>query len=133
MKTKMDFVTNSSSTSFVAWGISMERSELSEKYGEAIYKYLKTNGDDRIKKDLETISFEEFCYDIYEYVWDGIAGLDTAARWEDDIMIGGSPDDMKSDQTKNEFKQEICENFAKIGIEMTPETLEWIQEGWMDG
>ena len=45
MKKKIDFITNSSSCSFVAWGISIGVETLKEKYGKKIFEIYKQNQD----------------------------------------------------------------------------------------
>jgi hypothetical protein len=150
----MDFVTNSSSTSFIAWGITIANDELKEKYAKGlfeIYKQLQAkkkhgkamkqgafmvvpSNDSQEKLDEE---FEEFIQDE-DFAWtlEGVfdeVGLDVRGMpYEDELMIGKCPFSIKPDQTLKEFKQEISDKFQKLGINVKPEDLGQIEECWMD-
>jgi len=69
MRIKRDFITNSSTTSFVAWGISGEELLENEDVIKKIYDYYKSNSEENEK----IISFEEFKgldrYDFVEYLY----------------------------------------------------------------
>jgi len=151
MKKKSDFVTNSSSCSFVAWGIGIDTEELKEKYGRNIFDIYKRKQDktkhkkamkqgafmvvpsDEAKEKLE-IEYDEFLND--DFVWEVEKCLDGLEiqnmPYEDQVMIGKSPFSIKEDQSLKEFKQEICEKFKLIGMDIKPDELGQIEECWTD-
>jgi len=151
MKRKLDFITNSSSCSFVAWGISIDTDTLKEKYGQNIFKiYKKKEDEKKHKKALNQGAFmtvpsedskekleaecESFLND--DFVWsveECLDGLEIQNMpYEDEVMIGKSPFDIKEDQSLKEFKQEICDKFKLIGMDIKPDELGQIEECWMD-
>jgi hypothetical protein len=150
MKMKSDFVTNSSSCSFVAWGITMYMSDIKEKYGARIFSILKEQEQkakdakakergafmivatapdvDKLKEEYKEFMEGDTRYDEIE---DAFVGLELESLPdEDDVMIGVSPFSMKDDQTLAQFKQEICDKFKYVGIEIKPEELGAIEESW---
>ena len=137
MKIKADFITNSSSTSFVAWGIEVDRySDIQAKYGNKIFEiyceYCKETGDDSPATMLEMFE-ENDTVEIFD-IMSRRAGLESASPTDCDyILVGESPFDMKDDQTLSDFKKRVCEKFLKMGIEITPDELAQIEEGWYEG
>ena len=134
MKIKMDFVTNSSSTSFVAWGITIESSELKEKYGEKIFKRHHLILEPELyNRDLNEFINGDFDYEVLDMI-EKDTGLH--ARWMydyDEMMIGMSPFKMKDDETLEAFKQRIVEAFHTAGLDdIKVEELGEIEECWMD-
>ncbi len=154
MKKKLDFITNSSSTSFIAWGITMSGEELKKECGKELFKIHKQKQEkekhgnalkqgafmvipsDEDKNKL-AIEYDEFLEDD-EFIWtcESIfedVGLDVRQMpYEDEVMIGKCPFSIKPDQTLNEFKQEICDKFKQAGVDMKPDKLGQIEECWMD-
>ncbi len=114
MKLKRDFITNSSSTSFVAIGIHALASDMTliqrgpgpdDRY-ELVEKLLK--GSD--------LQYSFGCYDLSD---------------DEEVMIGIYYTDMKDDETLGEFKARVKEQLKKyIGVEKDPTHIE---ECWMDG
>lgn len=134
MKIKKDFITNSSSTSFVAYGITKEFDDFRKNNVllKELYKLYK--------EDHEDVSFEEFKdldnYILYEYfdsyMYKREFILSYASQYESDVVyIDGSFDKMKDDETLREFKQKILEELNKIGFKV--DKLEYIEESWRDG
>jgi len=154
MKKKSDFITNSSSCSFVAWGINIEKEDLIKKYGRKLFEIYKRKQDEKKhKKALKqgafmTVPSKESKEKIEEEYNKFLIDLDDDLLWiienlvddlevstmpyEETIMLGKSPFDQKSDQTLEDFKNEICEKFKSFGLELKPNDLDQIEECWMD-
>jgi len=138
MKTKLDFVTNSSTTCFIAFGISIEPYSL----GDPKYKGLVDKLYEEYKKDNESYecsSRKEFVeemdkfIDIPEYLGAICSEVDLEFHhWIDaeEYYIGKSPFDMKEDETLSQFKEKIKDSMSKIGLEQ--EELDKIEIAYRD-
>jgi len=155
MKRKLDFITNSSSCSFVVWGITTDVDVLKKKCGKQLFKLFKEkeakkeaekairvkksgalfSAPNKPSKEELTKEYEEFINDD-DFAWTVESHLDGLEvqhmPYEDDLMIGKSPFSIKEDQTMKEFKQEICDKFKSMGMDLEPNELHQIEECWMD-
>lgn len=137
MKVKFDFVTNSSTTSFVVWGIQCydkDKIFKNEKLIELAFDvYDKENNEEGLtlsefKEKIEDSSI----YELIDLIEDKIKPLDYSTGPEGyEFWIGGSPESMRDDQTLGEYKKEIIEKLNKLGFEV--ERLDFICEAWRDG
>lgn len=100
MKIRSCFVSNSSSSSFCILGI-----RLPENFDED--SFYKNNKIDK--------KFLEFEYGIYNYY--------------DQYFIGVNPEQMKNDETLIQFKERICQEIKKLGIDIKPDELNWFIDG----
>jgi len=146
MKEKLDFVTNSSSCSFVAWGVHLDKNDFKEKYGKKLFELHKKKQDYKAKsngammavhqtKEEIQSEYEDFINE--DFIWNVESTLDgvnvASPYYGDDIMIGKSPFSIGEKQTKEEYKQEICDELNKFGMDIKPSELSAIEEAWMDG
>ncbi len=101
MKIKQDFVTNSSSTSFVMWGKTFFDSD------EIIKQIFENNDDPNYDNDPYLIEkyFEKFDLDIQISY--------------DVYYVGKSPFDMKDEMTLGEYKEEIKTKFKNAGVDIS--------------
>jgi len=121
MKIKTDFVTNSSTTSFVVIGINVDVTNIPEDY-------IKTIAERR------NITVEELKESAYDLVASLIHGSDLSyaqPEYYASPMVGITYSSMQDDETLRDFKSRVRLQIVEtLGITSTPHH---IQEAWHDG
>jgi hypothetical protein len=121
MKIKTDFVTNSSSSSFVVIGIHLDLEKIDiERF-------------QRIKQKV-SVTIEQMMEDPYEYLDPMLRGSDlqysSGCEYGNGMMVGIPYTNMEEDETLQEFRQRVKDLIKeKFGIDETPSHIE---ECWMD-
>lgn len=123
MKIRADFVSNSSSSSFVLWGVSFDTDNLVEKLrGAGLVPARPDDGEDHIDEDIEAF-LEKIPYE--DYVW----GCD-----DNFIAFGLSPAEMEETETLKEFKVRVADRLKSYGIPVDdPSKIEFIKGVDADG
>ena len=119
MKIRADFVSNSSSSSFVLWGVSFDTDNLVEKLRDAgLVPERPDDGEDYVNKDIEEfLDSRKIPYDEYVFGYD-----------DNYIAFGLSPAEMKDNEILKEFKVRIVDKLKSYGIYVDgPSKIEFIK------
>lgn len=142
MKIRQGFVSNSSSTSFLIYGVEMDVNEVKElidNYSKLDLKtilYNSNNIDSKKKSDMDdrldnSPHLDQL--DIFEDIL--FKDMDVYVRdmyLDDDgiVYVGKSPVSMRDDQTAGEWKKEVESRLKYHGI---TRTIGWVEDCWRDG
>jgi hypothetical protein len=136
LKTKNDFITNSSSTCFCGWGVSLDSalSNFPDEFKKIIFESLKRQENN---KDDDEFTYEYFLENTEDFIWDFHKflkkyNITMEGHWTcDEIYIGIKPEDIPEDKTIRQVKDETKQKLAELGFDVS--NFDYIEESWYDG
>lgn len=105
MKIRIDFVSNSSSSSFVLWGASFDKDKLEQKLKDANAISAKDVDEDYYGSCVDQWIDEQKIFDYSEYV-----------IGDSEVVFGLKPTKMKNDETLMQFKLRIFAKLAEANL-----------------
>ncbi len=136
MKLKLNFVTNSSSTCFCGWGVSLDSVifNLPDKFKKIIFESLKQQENN---KDDDEFTYEYFLKNTEDFDWDFRTflkkyNITMDVRWTcDEVYIGIKPENIPEDKTIRQVKDETKQKLEEFGFDIS--NFRYIEEAWYDG
>lgn len=126
MKVKKDFVTNSSSSSFVVMGINFSYDMVTQELVDSL----------KVSTNDETLTIDTVKGHLYNYVEEAIlkSGLQCSEGgdyWSDNVMVGLYYTTMADDETLAQFK-ERTKQLLKERLKVDVDKVYHIETGWED-
>lgn len=112
MKIRYDFVSNSSSSSFVLFGTEVKKNELLE-----LQKKMPGHENDENNDFIDLSELQEFLYTVCDV---SLIDYDECS-----IYCGSSPVMMKDNETLLQFKERIAKMLSEYGIERDAHSIKF--------
>ena len=131
MKIRSGFVSNSSSSSFILYGASMDN----ETFKEYVLEKIKAAGKispeeiDGLEEDDNIFEFVEIFEDMED---SGSLSVETGSGYDDTVYIGKDPRNFEEDLTGAQNKKAIQDEFKKI-FPSYQGKFGYFDECWRDG
>jgi hypothetical protein len=135
MKVRSGFVSNSSSSSFLIYGITVEQDDLAKVVKAACDAGDVKDYDGNVKTWDEAQEEAEQLYGLAEMlpIPKGSDIETHTPSYYDQAFIGASWDSVKDDETGKEFKARVLKSLKTIGFDVKAADLGTHSEAWRDG